>query len=536
MAATTIATGVVLAAYYLDVPLRVDETTTIGAYTAQPLSTALTEYDTPNNHLLHTLLVWVVTQVGGLSRVVFRLPAFASFCLFLIVLWWFVRLEYGAKTATFTVALVAPSPIFIGFATNARGYTLLLLLFVTALLCGRAVLRSPHKNALWAAWAATVALGCYTVPVMVFPASTTAAWMLLVRWRRRGDDGLGFRPFAFRTIAWSGVALGAVAALYLPVALTERGDGLTEMMLKVDRYLEMSLLRGISHPVMWWRHWHFTTPAWAQGVLLGLVAVGAVAAGRSCGRRGTLLWAAALGWMVMLALAYPVVKQSRYALWLLLVCKIMAGAGLALVLTRALARARVRWPSVFAAPCTRMLECVAPVPVLVSVLWWTIQPGAVTRATAPHYAPREVVPAMASAVVERLEAGDYFTICRSFAPRIVLYVSEFHATDQGIANYRPLANSSHRMSVNRVSVEVPIQSASAPSPTAFEPEPAERSTGRLFVFSLLNGKGESLCSRFPPAGKLLEAQRLDHELVASIRVGSAQRSGRVYLLHDWAPS
>ena len=523
VAATATATGVVLAAHYLDVPLRVDEASTI-AVAAQPLSVALTSYDQPNNHLLHTLLLWVAHQVGGWNRVVLRLPAFLSFCLFLPALWWFVRLEYSATAAAFTTALVAPSPIFIGFATSVRGYTLWMLLFVTALLCGRAVARSPDKTVLWATWAAAVALGCYTIPVMVFPAATTAAWMLLVHWRVRGGEG--FRSFALRTVAWSLVALGGTVALYLPVALAERAAGLIEMLQVINGHLEMSPLRVVAHPVVWWRHWHHTVPAWAQGVLLGLVVVGAAVRGRSCGRRGTLLWATALGWVFMLA-AYPILKHSRYAMWVLLVCRIMAGAGLAVVLTRVLARARARWPSVATAPPS-LLEGVAGAVVVGFLSWWTIQPWAVTRST-EHMRAREVVPAMASAVVELMRPGDYISICSGFSPRMALYVAERHAVDPDVGQYRPTA--SHQMDVHRVSASRSLaDSASASSRSG-----AGRSTGRLFLFHLVNARGESVCARTPPAGGLLEARWPDHQLVASIGLGVPSGTGRVYVLHDWAP-
>ena len=512
VAATAMATGVVLAAHYLDVPLRVDETSTISAFAAQPLSVALTSYDQPNNHLLHTLLLWVAHQVGGWNRVVLRLPAFLSFCLLLPALWWFVRLEYGATAAAFTTALVAPSPIFIGFATSARGYTLWLLLFVTALLCARALARSPDKTVLWAAWAAAVALGCFTIPVMVFPAAMTAAWMLLVRWRVRGGEGI--RSFALRTVAWSFVALGGTVALYLPVVLAERPAGLIEMLQVINGHLEMSPLRIVAHPVVWWRHWHHTVPAWAQGVLLGLVVVGAAVRGRSCGRKGTLLWATALGWVFMLA-AYPILKHSRYAMWVLLVCRIMAGAGLAVVLTRVLARARARWPSAATHPTPNLLEGVVGVLIVGFLSWWTIQPWAVTRST-EHMRPREVVPAMASAVVELMRPGDYISICSGFAPRMALYVAERHAVDPHVGQYRPTA--SHQMDVHRVSAVL------------------DGSTGRLFLFHLVNARGESVCARTPPVGGLLEARWPDHQLVASIGLGVPSGTGWVYVLHDWAPS
>ena len=525
MAAAAIATSVGIAAHFLDLPSRIDEAKTIANYATQPLSVALTKYDEPNNHLFHTLLVWAAHQVGGWHRVVFRLPAFLSFCLFLPALWWFVRLEYGARAAAFTIALVAPAPSFIGHATNARGYTLWLLLFVTALLCGRALVRSPDKKLLWVGWATAVALGCYTIPVAVFSAAMTAAWMLLVRRRVRGGDD--FRPFALRTAAWSAVAVGAVAAFYLPAVLAEGASGLTEMLRITAPGSEMTLLQVATHPARWWYRWHSTVPApaWVQGALLGLLAVGATVRGRSCGRKGTLLWAMGVGWVLMLA-AFPLLKHSRHALWVLLVCRIMAGAGLALVLSRMLGRARVRWPSVATARRTRLLERVVLAVVFCSVLWWTIQPLPVTTVRS-----REALPIMVSAVVGLMRPGDYFGACRP-SLRLPLLVSEVHAVEavQGGGADLPAAShqppSAHRVSAPGARIDA-ASTSSAPG--------SGRPTGRLFLFDPTRGEGP--CSGVSPlAGDLPETGRPYHQLVTLSGLGvHGTSTGRVYMLPDWAP-
>ena len=144
LAAIVIATGVALSAYFLDVPLRLDESRTIVKYASQPFGMAVTSYQTTNNHVLHTMLVWAAHQLGGWNRVVLRLPAFLSFCLLLPVLWWFARREYGPTAAAFTTALAAGTPYFVEYATSARGYMPLLLLFVVALLCGQSLVRRPE--------------------------------------------------------------------------------------------------------------------------------------------------------------------------------------------------------------------------------------------------------------------------------------------------------------------------------------------------------------------------------------------------------
>ena len=60
---------------HLRQPMRHDEAYTYLHYARAPLSVALSDYTYPNNHLFHTLLVWISTRVFGNSEVAIRLPA-----------------------------------------------------------------------------------------------------------------------------------------------------------------------------------------------------------------------------------------------------------------------------------------------------------------------------------------------------------------------------------------------------------------------------------------------------------------------------
>ena len=286
LAATAIGTGVVVAALQLDGVFSVDETETLMEVVNQPLAVAASWYNTPNNHVFHTILVWVAHQLGGLNRIVVRLPAFLSFCLLLPMLWRFVRDEYGPGAAVFATTFVSVSPHVISYATAARGYTLQFLLFATALVCGQRLVQRPGEKRWWAAWAGALALGLFTIPLMAFPVAVTATWMLLARWRRFGRDGLG--SFVARTAA--GLAATAVVAGALYLAATDVREvytTLTTNTVLVARN-ETGVVERVLSPALMWHHWHMGVPPWVRGALMALVFVGVAGAGRSCGRRGTL--------------------------------------------------------------------------------------------------------------------------------------------------------------------------------------------------------------------------------------------------------
>ena len=522
LATIVIATGVALAAYFLDLPLRNDESLTFAHLASQPFSTVASTYGSPNNHVLHTVLVWAAHQLGGWDRVVLRLPAFLSFCLLLPALWWFARREYGPTTAAFVTALAAGTPYFVEFATNGRGYTLLLLLFVATLLCGQSLVQRPERKALWATWAATIGLGFFTMPLMAFPAATIMVWMALAHWRKRGREGLA--SFAAKIAAWSAAALAFAALLYAPILATQGIDSVRAA-LSGFGLATASPGRLLWQPVVVWYRWHWMTPAWAQGVLLALVFVGLAAPARTCRRRGTLLAAMVVA-ATAVSLAKPVIFSPRMMAWALLPLTVLAGAGAAIVLNGLIARAEARWPG-RASPSRRLFAtCAAVLFVLCASGRWATQPGA-ARMYGQDSVWARGVPALASSVAGQsgdpsktpghVTAGDHFTIHNMLAIPTFLHMRSFLPVEDDAGWYYPLGRPKSRWSVHRVS---------GPESGA-----GGESKGRLFVFQGLFERGifggGPANAGGTPVREFLEASGTSHELVTAFDEGSA------FVLDEW---
>ena len=485
----------------------------------QPFGVAASKYDVANNHVLHTLLVWVAHEFGDLNRVVLRMPSFLSFCLLLPLLWRFARREYGAMAASFATVFVGASWFFLFYATNARGYTLLLLLFVVALSCGQALVRSPDRKTLWAIWAVAIAAGIYTIPLMVFPAALTAFWMLLVRRARTGGHGL--RPFALRLAAWAAVALVSALLLYLPIIV---GDGVQKAI--ASGTYDMHLLDIVGSPIVLWRGWHSPIPPWARGVLLALVVAGATARSRSCGNAGMLLLATGLAWVLVLVL-HPVLARPRYVIWALLVFMILAGAGAACVFDGAMSRVRSRWPGVVTVRMRRVLEWV-----LLAVVFGTVSSWFSIYNLMREYPPHSLSSEITSSVAKLMRPGDYFTIGIIQREQARAYI-RLHHTDlpwqgvlwpPGASGWRAyrISASTHRHAAGR-------------SSAVSEGEPL---AGRLFVFDLVRVGGRSrYFSRARTIYQYLEAREADYEVVAGFSTRMRLRRGGivVYVLNDWTP-
>ena len=60
------ALGLALRALHLDIPMRYDETATYLSYASQSWEHVTTNYQNPNNHVFHSLLVgWLTTWLGS---------------------------------------------------------------------------------------------------------------------------------------------------------------------------------------------------------------------------------------------------------------------------------------------------------------------------------------------------------------------------------------------------------------------------------------------------------------------------------------
>ena len=528
LAATAIGTGVVVATLQLDGIFSVDETHALRDFVVnQPFTVATGRYDHPGNHIFHTLLVWVAHQLGGLNRIVVRLPAFLSFCLLLPMLWRFVRDEYGPGAAVFATAFVSVSPHFISYATAARGYMLQFLLFATALVCGQRLVQCRGKKRLWAIWVGALALGLFTIPLMAFPVAVTATWMLLARWRRFGRDGLG--SFAARTAA--GLAVTAVVAGALYLVATDVHDVYTTLSTAQEAQVFGLGLHMVTSPVAMWHHWHMGVPAWVRGALMALVFVGAAGAGRSCERRGTLPLAAGLATgLLALVLGTGTVLYTRLMMWALMVLLILAGVGASLVLERAVVRAGGYWPSVATARGRRVVQWGALALVLGGLSWWASRPGArishfwpSIRCSTPAswwclgVVPGQMPPVATLAVAERLRPGDYFTSCY-VDRRVAVDIGAVLPVDSYVGEYYVAHNSEIAWPVHRVSAK------------------EQGGTNDLFViepfFVYPYAHAPRCVEDAPPApmATLLESRWPDHKLVAAFE------NGRVYALNNWTES
>ncbi len=202
---------------FLSRPMQHDESYTFVTFASAPLKEALTDYNLPNNHLFHTLLVHISYVLFGDAPWAVRLPALLAGILIVPAAYGLASRLYNRHSAILVAALAAAAPVLISYSTNARGYTILAVLTLLTWSLGTYVRRQPNAAA-WLLLGILGALGFYTVPVFLNPYGILFTWLFLSA--IFGDTGPAY-PTRWRFLGWM-FAAGMVTVvlttlLYLPV-------------------------------------------------------------------------------------------------------------------------------------------------------------------------------------------------------------------------------------------------------------------------------------------------------------------------------
>lgn len=271
-------------------PIEFDEATTALFYSSRTLLDAVTRYDVPNNHILHSVLAVVSTALFGDGEVALRLPAFtAGVALIPVAAWVGFRLA-GGGAALVAAWLVAVWPSLVIYGALARGYSLATLLTLVAL--GLVAQSSESKETLSACLAGVcLGLAVWTVPVAVLGAVAVGLFFVM-----KSAWGRGSLPYA--TIL-TGVTTVVAVVCYAPIWLVQgwtplvgnqfvsRGGVGDPWMEWVDFGIELTRING--------------APPWALAAVVLLLVVSALARAQTRPTACRLVLAA-VGAVVLLSL------------------------------------------------------------------------------------------------------------------------------------------------------------------------------------------------------------------------------------------
>ena len=213
MAITLLAAAVRL--LYLSQPMQYDEAYTFVAFASRPFWIAISDYSLPNNHVFHTLLVYLAYHLLGNQPWTIRLPALVAGVATIPLTYGVAGIFYNRKVGLLSAGLAAASPLLIDYSANARGYTLICAFTLCAVILAAYV--KEHRNTIaWGLLVLACLLGFYTIPIMLYPFGMVVAWLALSK--LLGDTSPAYGRSFWKTLAIACLVLvGLTALLYTPV-------------------------------------------------------------------------------------------------------------------------------------------------------------------------------------------------------------------------------------------------------------------------------------------------------------------------------
>ena len=305
-------------------PMVHDEAYTYVAF-SRSLFSALTDYSKPNNHILHSVMVFFSTRTFGLGAWAVRLPAFLAGVLLVPASYWLASRLYDHWTALGTAFIVAWFPPLVAYANNARGYTMVALFTLLTLALGDHVRR--EKNLFfWALISLFSALGLYTIPTMLLPFGVLFVWLFLEN--QVSGPGL-YRTKQEFLAYWLAAGLGAAVLtliFYTPILIFNDPQKLfgNDMLAPVPwKDLLVTLLARFTGT---WTEWTIHVPLailflFGIGWILSLVFHWKIAENR------IPLQLAALLWITVLLLALRLNAEARVWSFLMPLVIIWVSAG-----------------------------------------------------------------------------------------------------------------------------------------------------------------------------------------------------------------
>jgi hypothetical protein len=176
--AVIVLAALALRASFLSQPIRYDEAITYTHFASKNIARIVSDYSSPNNHILHSLLMHGATRVFGGEEWAIRLPALVFGVLAILLTYAAAARYFSRDTALLAAALVAVSSPMIEYSVNGRGYTMLATFFLALLWVAHRWAKEgyPRDRAYFVLLSVA---GLYTVPIMLYPIAVASVVFLV---------------------------------------------------------------------------------------------------------------------------------------------------------------------------------------------------------------------------------------------------------------------------------------------------------------------------------------------------------------------
>ncbi len=339
--------GIALRLAFLNQPIRYDEAFTYNVFAAHGLREILTNYGQPNNHIFHTILVYIATSIFGNEPWIIRLPAFIAGILLAPVAYIAARIHYSKEVGLLAAVFIATSSSLIEYSTNARGYELICL-FTLLMLVLVKYIKAEDNLIAWLFFSILAVLGFFTIPIMLYPYGGFMGW-LIVSWSVR-DVGSRPRDRFLKHFLVSGLLVGVfVALLYLPVILVSGLDKLVSNQFVRPENLSHGLETLGDLLYVMWGHWNTDMPLVGSLILLLGFILSILFHSKISDDKISLALVQIIWCVVVMLLTRRVPPWSRVFLYLLPMYLIWSSAGIVYLVSTVFERRKYFNASVFGA-------------------------------------------------------------------------------------------------------------------------------------------------------------------------------------------
>lgn len=309
--------------YLLFQPMRYDEAWTFTAYVAKPLLIGLSDYSTPNQHIFHSLLVRLSYLLFGNQPWAIRLPALLTGVSLVPATYAVARIYYNKYAALLAAGLAASSSHLISYSTNARGYTLVSLVFLLTLALAPYLIKSENTAA-WLLFAVLSALGFYTIPIMLYPFGVVLTWLLLSIIFH--DNGPRRGRLLVNLLISLAVTTVLTFGLYLPVFVVSGFGAVTSNRFVAPLAWSQFVTQFPASLYLTWGMWN-----WWLGWVKPVLVIGFFASlffHRRLAAYHVPVWGAAVVWLAPILLIQRVAPFERVWMFLLPLYLTLASSGL----------------------------------------------------------------------------------------------------------------------------------------------------------------------------------------------------------------
>lgn len=335
--------GSLIRIYYLFQPIRYDEAATFMIF-ASPEGAGLFTYFFPNNHVFHTLLVYISYLFFGNHEWTLRLPALLAGIFLIPATYLFARKFYNKKIALLACTLVAASSVLVEYSTNARGYTILVFIFLLLFILA-AYLKDNFNVWGWIAFIILSALGFFTIPIMIYPFGIIILWLFFSIIFRKTK----VKQFLLSKIVFVALVLIALLTHFLYRPVIQKTHGLREL-IKIISSGDISwseFFKGLPKYLdQLWHFWMRDIPIWLSlilvlGFILSLIFY------KRLSKYVIPLILPIVFWLLIMILAKPVLTFLRVWLFLLPLLLTLASAGIYFVLDLLFKKTKIKQELIF---------------------------------------------------------------------------------------------------------------------------------------------------------------------------------------------